>query len=196
MRLLLILFLVALPTAASANAGLPMLFILWPLSLPAFLPVVLVESWVVRRALEVPWRVAIAQMTKGNLFSTVIGVPLAWVASVALEFGLAYVVTYGSKTRSYPPDGIGVVGKVVLTAPWLGPWREGGNWIVPLASVVLLIPFFFASYWTEAWLVGRSLCPHSPEQGRRAVWKANLLSYFGLLVASCCWLIAGLVRTD
>jgi len=133
MARLLILVLLAFPTIALANAGLPMLAIVWPMSVPAFIPVVAIESWVVRRALNVSWRVAITQMVKGNIFSTLIGIPLAWVASVAVEFLLAFLVMNATDSKSYPPHGVGEVGGIILSAPWLGPFREGGHWIIPLA---------------------------------------------------------------
>lgn len=90
--------------------------------------------------------------------------------------------------QRYPPQGVGEIGMVLLTAPWLGPWREGGHWVVPLAMIVLLVPFFFASFWAEAWYVARVLCPHAPEQARRAIWKANLFSHSMLFAACVVWL--------
>lgn len=194
MARLLILVLLAFPTVAFANAGLPMLAIVWPMSVPAFIPVVAVESWVVRRALNVSWRVAITQMVKGNVFSTLVGIPLAWVASVAVGFFLALLVMNATDSKSYPPQGVGEVGRIILSAPWLGPFREGGHWIVPLAMIVLLVPFFFASFWTETWYVSRNLCPAAPKRARRAIWKANAYSYIGLFIATVCWLAFGLVN--
>lgn len=193
MSRLVIFVLLAFPTVALANAGLPMLAIVWPMSVPAFIPVVAVESWVVRRALNVSWRVAVTQMVKGNLFSTLVGIPLAWVASVAVEFLLLFLVKNVTDSKSFPPLGIGKVGGVILTAPWLGPYREGGDWIVPLAMIVLLVPFFFASFWAETWYVSRNLYPESPGRARRAIWTANVVSYIGLFIASVCWLAFGLL---
>jgi hypothetical protein len=57
---------------------------------------------------------------------------------------------------------------------------------------VLLVPFFFASFWAEAWYVARSLCPNAPEQARQAIWNANLISYLGLFLACVVWLAFGL----
>ena len=193
MPLLFVLVFLAFPSVAFANAGLPMLAIVWPMSLPAFVPVVAIESWVVRRELGVSWRVAITQMAKGNVFSTLIGIPFAWVASAAVEFLLAVLVVNFTDSKSYPPDGVGEVGRVLLTAPWLGPFREGGHWIIPLAVIVMLVPFFFASFWTEAWYVGRHLYPEAPERARSAIWRANVVSYIGLFIASVSWIVFGVL---
>lgn len=193
MPLLTAILLLAIPSVALANAGLPMLAVVWPLSIPAFIPVVAIESWVVRRTLNISWRVAVTQMVKANIFSTLVGVPLAWVVTVALEFSLASLVMNVTGSKSYPPQGVGEVGNILLSAPWLGPFREGGHWIVPLATTVLLFPFFFASFWAEAWYVGRALCPEAPEQSHRAIWNANLFSYIGLFLACVVWLVLGVV---
>lgn len=190
-RLFFLAFL-ALPMGAYANAGLPMLAIVWPMSVPAFIPVVAIESWVVRRELNVSWRVAITEMLKGNIVSTLVGIPLAWGASVAIEFLLAYLAM-AAGAESYPPHVVGEVGRIVLSAPWLGPFEKGGHWIIPLAMIVLLVPFFFASFWTEAWYVSQNLCPETPAKARPALWKANAYSYIGLFAASVAWLVFGVV---
>ena len=39
--------------------------------------------------------------------------------------------------------------KAVLSAPWIAPVGDRGSWAVPLATLALLIPFFFVSVWVE-----------------------------------------------
>jgi hypothetical protein len=194
MAQLVFLVLLIFPTLALANVGLPMLAVAWPLSAPAFIPVVIIESWVVRRALGISWSSATTQMLKANFISTLVGIPLAWVISVAAEFSLAILIVNTTDSRSYPPPGLGEVGNVILTAPWLGPINQGANWILPLAMIVLLVPFFLVSFWIEAWYVGRHLCPETPNQARLAIWKANAYSYTSLFIVTACWLIFGLLE--
>ena len=140
-----ILVLFVFSDKAIANAGLPMLAVVWPLSIFAFIPVVAIESLVLYHGLKIQWCNAITQVVKANILSTIIGVPLAWLASVALEFALAFLFIKVAGLNSYPPHAVGKVGGVVLSAPWLGPFNDGGHWIVPLATMMLLIPFFFTS---------------------------------------------------
>ncbi len=191
MYLLIIALLLAVPSIAFANAGLPMLAVVWPLSLPAIIPVIAVESWVVQRTLKIEWRTAFIQMIKANIFSTLIGIPLAWAAAVAVEFFLGFLIVKGIGSRSYPPEGVGDIGRIILSAPWLGPFHHGAHWILPVATLVLLVPFFFASYWAETWFVARRLS-QNPQQARRAIWSANLISYLGLGCACFAWLAFGL----
>jgi hypothetical protein len=186
---LAIILLFSAPGIAFADMGLPMLAIAWPLSIPAFIPVVAVETWVVHRALELNIRSAAVMMVKANLLSTLVGVPLAWIASLAIEFALAFLVVNTTAAQSYPPGAAGEIGGIILSAPWLGPFRSGGYWIIPTAMMALLVPFFFGSYFTEAWYLGRSRPQGERARIRRAVWNANLVSYLALLFACTGWLI-------
>jgi hypothetical protein len=56
--------------------------------------------------------------------------------------------------------------------------------MIPVAAIVLLIPFFFASVFLER-MVFRRFCTSSPELARRWSWVANGASY--------CFMLAGLV---
>lgn len=187
------LVLLIVPGVALANAGLPMLLVVWPLSICAILPVIALESWVINRTLNVGWRTAIIQMTKANVLSTLVGIPLAWIASVALDYSLSYFVVEVIGSPFYPPRSLGDLGRTILSAPWLGGFSTGGHWRIPVATIALLVPCFFASFWSEAWYVARILSPTAPKEARRAVWNANLLSYIMLLTASITWLLAGVV---
>jgi hypothetical protein len=188
-RGLAFILILAIPSIALANMGLPMLAVAWPLSIPAFIPVVVLETWVVHRALNLNVHSAAIQMIKANLLSTLVGIPLAWIASVAIEMALTFLFISTNVSKSYPPHEVGEIGQVILSAPWLGPFDSGGHWIIPSAMMVLLVPFFFGSYWTEAWYLTRSKPRAERALIRRAVWNANLVSYLALLFACIGWLI-------
>jgi hypothetical protein len=179
---------------AFADAGLPMLAVIWPLSAFAIVPIVLIESWVVRALLSIEWRTSLVQMTKANLISTLAGIPITWVALVALEMGAAALTTNFTTSDSYPPLAAGDIGNVLLSAPWLGPFTGGGYWKVPVATMALLVPFFFVSGWLEALLVRRALPGIPASAVRGAVWKANLASYSFLLLACIVWLVYGMLN--
>ena len=184
------------PAVVHANAGLPMLLVLWPLAIVAIVPVIAVEAWVVQRGTGIPWRVSLWEMSKANLVSTLVGLPLTWVALVALEFLSGYVLVKVAKAESFPPHWLGEVGVIVLSAPWLGPFRAGGHWIIPVATATLLVPFFFVSVWIEALTVRKALSASGNADWRLVVWKANLISYGFLFVATLIWLLVGLAAHD
>ena len=83
-----------------------------------------------------------------------------------------------------------------LNSAWIGPAEGKYAWLIPAAILVLLVPFFFASYGTE-YLVMRFMVG-APEGGapnvayprvRIAVRNANLITYGVMFVASSVWLV-------
>jgi len=90
--------------------------------------------------------------------------------------------------------------KAVLSAPWIAPVGDSGSWAVPLATLALLIPFFFVSVWVERRVMEHFInmttatdVQHDEVNEkvlRNAVREANLVSY-GLLVAFATVLFFG-----
>src|SRR5262245_19697231 len=66
----------------SANAGLPILFLAAPYMAALFIPVVLIEAWWYWRSLRVPWSKAWHASLDANVWSTLRGIPLAWLLGV------------------------------------------------------------------------------------------------------------------
>lgn len=195
-RIAILLLLAIFPSVAFANAGLPMLAILWPLSLPAFLPVVFIESYLINKYLSLGYRNSLNLVTKANIFSTAIGIPIAWIACFAIEMLLMIVLVKVVGTKSYPPSVISsfpepfnTITAVLLTFPWLGPWREGGHWIIPFATSLMLVPCFFISYWSEYWFIQKKLPNENKTKLLAAVKKANLCTYALLLFSCFIWFL-------
>ena len=181
------------PAAVYANAGLPMLMVVWPPLILALVPVVLLESWVVCRTTSVPWRSSLWSMSKANLISTLVGVPLTWVLLAGVEIIVAETFIRTGAT-SYPPASVGDIGNVILSAAWLGPWGAADTyWVVPVAVATLLVPFFFVSAWVETLVVKHSLSVSEHPRIRGAVWRANLVSYAFLFICCVGWLVYELV---
>ena len=87
----------------------------------------------------------------------------------------------------------------LLSSAWLGPTDR--KWVVPAATLVLLIPFFFASYWIEYFIVRRmvgmtdGLPPNlAYPRVRIAVRNANLVTYGAMFLATSVWLGVSLPR--
>jgi len=168
-------------SAASANAGVPMLAVVWPLLGILIVPIVAAESILIRRALAIPPRRALGASLAANLFSAVVGVPLTWVALVALQ-----ILTGGGAAR-----GIGSPLQRVLAvtwqSPWLIPYEDHLSWMVPAACMSLMVPFFVASVWAEGLVCVRWLRERERGEVRAAVLRANLASYSVLLLAAAVW---------
>ena len=204
-RFLLIFIITLIPALAYANAGLPILAILWPLSLPAFFPVVFLESYVLNKNLVLGYKKSFVVSIKANIITTIIGLPIAWVACLIIEILLMLFFTEVAGAESYPsvlfkalPESISNILTVIMTFPWLGPWQEGGHWIIPFATSIMLIPCFFVSYWMELFyiemelFIDKKLPDFHKENVKLAVWRANLYSYGLLFIACVIWLVTNM----
>jgi hypothetical protein len=168
--------------------GVPMIFITLPWMLVALLPIIAVETLVLARRLALPGHTILKAAAASNALSTLIGIPVAWVMLVALQMGTGGGTAYGIGTP------ITKFLAVTWQAPWLIPYESDLDWMVPAASVVLLVPFFLASLSIEL-RVNRWMLPGAEGSIlRRATWDANLVTYGLLAVIVAAWLAAVLVR--
>lgn len=176
------------PTAARADAGVPMLALLWPASWIAFIPVVIIEAWIARRIIGLTWKPAVIRSSIANATSTLIGIPLTWGALLVVEL----VLSGGG--RAFGIDTIPQkLFAAIVQAPWLIPYEEDLNWLVPTAAIVLLVPFFFASVFIERWAFDRK------KQLEKSLvqlwsWKANLATYGIILFLLLCTLAYSIVK--
>jgi hypothetical protein len=169
-KALLVGFIVAIPCSAHADAGVPMLALVWPASWILFIPVVAIEAWLAHRIAGLSVKRSVLATAVANGVSTLVGIPIVWGALACIEL----VVSNGG-------EALGVdsywhrVYAVTVQAPWLIPYESELHWMIPLAAIVLLIPFFFASVFVER-LVFRQFCS-SPGPARRWSWVANGATY-------------------
>lgn len=162
------------PSIARADAGIPMLAIVWPSSWLALVPIVFVEAIVARRLAFLPLRTCLWLSLEANLWSTFLGIPLVWLCLVILEIFLGGTLSH----FKLEPSQLGQV----LTAPffsaWLGPVRTASP--IYGAAAILCVPFGVASVFIETWGVRRYL---PARLARRWAIRANLLTYGLAIVA-------------
>jgi hypothetical protein len=170
---------VAIPASASANAGVPMLAVVYPGMGILLIPVIVLEVVVLRRLLGASLRRTAIMVTVSNLVSTVIGVPLTWGALVGVQ---ALTGGGGAAGPSFDTF-LGKVLAVTWQAPWMMPYEADMYWMIPVASLVLLVPFFFTSWWIEYQLSRLFMRETEKAVLKQAVLVANLVSY-ALLVAA------------
>lgn len=173
-----------------ANVGLPMLAIVWPLFWYAFIPIVAIEYWVIRKKLKPKSRELLNATIIANLGSTAIGLPVTWFVLVFLEF----LLTGGSGDFSKLPIFWEMLLTPTLGAPWLSPYESELYWMVPVACAVLLVPFYFMSSWVEVKIVARySEDSYTLDEIKMAVWRANRASYAFLYVIVISWLVYAII---
>ena len=172
-----------------ADAGVPMLFVQMPLLIVALPVVIAVEAALCRLWLEVPWKRAWVGASMANLFSTLAGFPILWIALVIVQM----CVGGGSFPKLAEPW-YSVYG-VTVQAPWLLPQDERLYWMVPTAGMVLLVPAFFVTIFIEK-RVYRRVFKDSPSATKvpGATWKMHFVTYGLLLAAGLCLLRSSIAR--
>lgn len=174
---------------ADADAGVPMLFVTFPAMLVALVPIIVVEVLVLGRMITSRLLPAVKPVAIANIASTVVGIPIAWIVLVILDFITGGGSAYGLATPARK------LLAVTWQAPWLIPYGdEALSWMIPSASLALLVPFFFTSYVIEAWIVSSMMTNHPAKQVRRAVFFANMYSYALLAMFNVAWLVWSVIH--
>jgi hypothetical protein len=179
--------------------GLPMIFPSLVLMAVALVPVILVETFVIKKHLHTNFTRPLVPVSVANLGSTFIGIPATWFLLTVLEFTSVNVLgaltdrNIWSRTFS-----------VTVGAPWVAPGHNDEQWIILGAMLFLLIPYGIISWWVEFKIVqGMLLSKYNdaskpeeeryqlvaetnggatPRQIKHAVGAANLVSYCLLAV--------------
>ncbi len=157
----------------------------------ALLPVIAIETFVVRGSVQLPLGRALGGVAAANAVSTLIGVPIAWLVALAIEFAALLPLSAGAERWHWQLDSpLAEVMLFVVGAAWMGPVDAKSSWMIPLAAAVLLLPCFFASVLIEHWICRRIWRRIEPSAVRQSVWRANIYSYAALIVFLCAWSVA------
>ncbi|MES9970698.1 MAG: hypothetical protein ABW092_11750 [Candidatus Thiodiazotropha sp.] len=148
-----------------------MIFLIMPALGLSIIPIILLEALYLGRRLGLKAARAAKTATISNLVSTLAGVPLTWLLLVVLQ-----IVTGGG--RAFGLDTVlGKVLAVTFQAAWLIPYESDLYWMIPAAGLVLLVPFFFVSWWSEYWVSKKILEDHPAQRVKLTVRNANLMTY-------------------
>lgn len=186
------------PLSLLADAGIPMIFLTWPAMVVLLVPVIIIEGLLCKKWLGLTAWQAIRSNAVSNLASTLVGIPAAWTVMLAVEFGGLGAFSLFEKVTSNQKWGDSPLADVILMlmgSAWIGPVEGRDQWVIPAATLVLLVPFFFASYWVEYFVVRRMVIGPDEEKSdltrpsvRTAVRDANLVTY-GIMFFGVVWLV-------
>jgi len=165
------------PVPAYANAGLVMIAVVWPPAWLLFFPIVLLEAEIARRRLALGYGRSLLLIGSANLLSMVLGFFLAWLVLIINEVGVG--LNPKGVFRCYPR--FQDLFPWIAGNPWLPP-DENAYWQVPIAGIILCIPFLVVSVFVESSAVA-SWLPHGQQAHVRAwSWRANTASCVGLVI--------------
>jgi len=178
------------PTAAHADAGIPMLPFAYPVIVVFLLPVIAIEAIYIRMRLRTDWKNTIGATAKANLITLLLGFPLAWLIFLIVEFAFYLALTLsGIENHIHWTLSSRITDFliVITSAAWMGPIEL--KWAIPVAYITLLIPSFFLSEYVESRLLDKRGWLKSESRSAAVVWQANILSYIFLAVVGCLALV-------
>jgi hypothetical protein len=180
------LFFLGSEGAARADIGVPMIFVTMPMMVIALIPIILIESFILARKIRASVKSVLWATSAANIISTFIGIPITWALLVLIQ-----ILTGGG--RAYQIHTLlGRFLSVTWQGPWLIPWESELYWMVPAASLFLLIPFFFASYAVEYVITNKMIKQIPRNDVRKGVYIANIASYALLAICALVWLLISL----
>ena len=157
-----------------ADTGLPMISVFLPAAWLMLIPIILIEAFIGLKVAKLTFRQTVYGATVGNLFSTLLGIPITWSVLAGIEgqwFGTAMGLdSFAAKLYA-----------VTLQAPWLTPYEDDLAWMVPAAVVFLAIVFWLMSVVSEYLILRIVLRIVKPAALWRWMWIANTASYVLLL---------------
>lgn len=176
---------------AHANAGLPMIAVVWPGMGVAIIPIIVIESFILSAGLGHGIWPSAGIVSIANVVSTLIGIPITWLLCLFWMPILQRIV--GSKTAEDIMSSTTPWKKILATigqAPWLPPYPERDfAWMAPVACLVLLVPFFFASWLIEYQVAFRMLPEFNRPDVEHSIFVGNLVTYGLLAAILLVWLI-------
>ena len=112
-------------------------------------------------------------MFLANALSTFVGIPIAWVLMVIIE-----IATGGGRATGFDTPWAAFQ-SVVVSAAWLVPYEDQLHWLIPAATLVLLVPYFFVSLFVERWMMLRRWKELPRARVSLAAWIGNVVTYVG-----------------
>lgn len=159
-------------TVTLANVGLPMIFVHGPVFVVGLLPIIVIESMVLKKFLQTKsFKSCLGLVGSANVISTVIGLPLTWFIFVVIQMfagggGNMPDDTFWERTYA-----------MIIQAPWQLPYQYDLIWMVPRAALVMLVPFFFVSFLIEYLTIKRMISKEEQSGLRPGVFWGNVSSY-------------------
>lgn len=144
----------------------------------ALIPIILLEAFCFYSSLGATFWNALKSSTVANIFSTFIGIPVAWAFLILFRY-----LTDGGRPFNLKSQPLLIKFLLfVWESSWMFPRGNNRRWVVYASGLVLIVPFFFASWFSEYWIVAYFLADAASVEANQAVRNANLLSYFLLAI--------------
>lgn len=174
-------------SACDANAAIPLGMYLYPSAILFLIPIIVIEAVAFKKSIEnITWGQGYKAVTLSNLASTLAGFLFLTPLLIVIELVLRYAAA-ATKEKSLWGFINSIWFKVQATALNADTFT---NPFINILTVIIgmtlaMIPFYFLSVWIEGLVNKRLLVPQGfdAQEVKRVTWRANLYSYFFLIVA-------------
>ena len=185
----LLLLVVLIPSVAHADAILPSLALIWPITILLLIPIVLVEALYSRKRLQLGFWESIRVVGVANVLSSVAGLPIANLFAAGLQYVLESVYFRDANKLHEQATRLLAVEPNrhnYMALHFLGLYPR---WILLVSAVTMVVICFLVSWWIEALWVRRYLAKKkTPSTERQScsivIRNANVLSYIFVLLFS------------
>lgn len=184
-----IVLIIMMPVSVYADAGVPMIFISYPLMLCSLLPVIIIETIIFSKVTNLSYEKSIRSSGISNSVSTLAGFPLAWLLLLFIE-----IITTGGRCGPGFDTTQSSLITVIVEAAWLCPWEDQFYWMVPAAFIISLIAAFIISIFIEYLINRRIYKEYDRKLIRRATVYSNICSYVFLIIISIVYLIHSVLK--
>ena len=185
-----VLLILMMPIAAYANAGIPMIFISYPLMLCSLLPIIIIETVIFSKITNISYKKSIRSNSISNSVSTIAGFPLAWMFLLLIE-----IITTGGKCGPGFDTIRNSIITVIVEAAWICPWEDGQfYWVIPVAFIISLIVAFLISILVEYLINIKIYKEHDKKIIKRATIYSNIFSYGLLVIISIAYLVSSILK--
>lgn len=170
---------------AHASAGLPMLVVVWPAFWVLLIPMIALKFWYFKRHFQTePSIRLLSGLTITNSFGVLLGVPLTWTVLGGIEVLLEEAGIGSQWTTGFWQR----ILSITEEAPWLMAYPKEYYWMIPIAFMVLLIPFFIISTVSEYLVIHRYFLQHEKEATvKRVTQLSNVITYIILYMLVLGW---------
>jgi hypothetical protein len=166
--------------AMLANVALPAFFPHSIATLVGIFILAAIEGWFLKRRLKLDYRSAFWESAAANWKSTLVGIPFAWllflIGGIPLSMGISALPGETHPLTSATLAHTMLYGGMIPTV-----WSPLGQ---ALASLIMLIPYYFGSVWIECRTLRKRLPDHDPNEISKAVIRGNLTTYAIFLVVA------------
>jgi len=183
-KLIAVILLVGIPSVVFATSDIPMVSIGLPSLLTLLIPIVIFKNFYFRKQLDADGSGTFFKIFLSNTFVVIIAYPLSWLLLLGVQIFVDKTFNFGMENT------LEMICTVLFRSAWVSHSTNNFSWMVPMAGIIGLIPFYFISIFTETKILKYFFVEYEKKEIKTFVWKANTIVFSFFLALLIYFLIA------